>query len=98
VHISILKGDNMPSISEFYGIKIYLYWNDNERHCTPHIHAFYAELQASIDLDGNILGGDLPRTARKLTKKWILENKTVLEYAWMQAKEKRPIPKIKGLM
>ncbi len=87
----------MPSISDFYGIKIYMYWNDNEQHNTPHIHAFYAEFQASMDLSGNIVSGNLPKTAKKLTKKWILENKAILEYAWMRAKAKQPIPKIKGL-
>lgn len=87
----------MPSISEFYGIKIYMYWNDNEQHNTPHIHAFYAEFQASIDLNGNLLSGKFPKTAKKLTKKWILENKAILEYAWTQAKAMQPTPKIKGL-
>ncbi len=87
----------MPSISEFYGIKIYIYWKDNERHYTPHIHAFYAEFQASIDFNGNIISGELPKTAKKLTKKWILENKKILEYAWLKALANQPIPKIKGL-
>lgn len=87
----------MPSISEFYGIKIYMYWDDNEQHNTPHIHVFYAEFQASINLNGNILSGKLPITAKKLTKKWIVENKAILEYAWESALAKQPIPKIKGL-
>ena len=87
----------MPSISEFYGIKIFMYWNDNERHFTPHVHVFYAEFQASVDFNGSILGGSLPKTASKLTKKWILKNRDSLEYAWERALESKPTPKIKGL-
>lgn len=87
----------MPSISEFYGIKIYMYRNDNERHFTPHVHVFYAEFQASVAFNGFILGGELPKTAHKLTKKWMLENRKILDYAWEMAKANKPIPKIKGL-
>ena len=74
-----------------------MYWNDNEQHNSPHIHAYYAEFQASIDLKGNILSGSLPKTAKKLTKKWLLENRIILEYAWDQARTKKPLPKIKEL-
>jgi hypothetical protein len=87
----------MPKISEFYGIKIYMYWNNNEQHNTPHIHAYYAEFHASLNFDGKLLRGKLPKTAKKLVKKWILENKNILVYAWEEAENKRPLPKIKGL-
>lgn len=87
----------MPSISEFYGIKIYMYHKDNERHFTPHVHVFYAEYQASVDFSGQIIAGELPTTAFKLTKKWILENKRDLEYAWKIAMTNGPLPKIAGL-
>jgi Domain of unknown function (DUF4160) len=87
----------MPKLCEFYGIKIYMYWNDSEQHNSPHIHAYYAEHQAVIDLKGNVLSGWLPKTAKKLTKKWLLENLASLEYAWEQARANKPLPKIKEL-
>ena len=31
----------MPAISMFYGLVIYLYFFDDERHKLPHIHAKY---------------------------------------------------------
>ena len=74
-----------------------MYWNDNEKHFTPHVHVFYAEFQASVDFNGCILGGSLPKTASKLTKKWILKNRDSLKYSWELAKECKPTPKIKGL-
>lgn len=84
-----LKGEFMPSISEFYGIKIYMYWDDYEQH--------HAEFHAAFGLNGKILRGEFPRTATKLVKKWILENKEVLYYAWVLATENKPLPKIQGL-
>ncbi len=38
----------MPVISMFYGIIISLYFLDNKRHHLPHIHAKYAEFEASV--------------------------------------------------
>jgi hypothetical protein len=39
-----------------------MYLLDNQHHNLPHIHAKYAEFEASIGIaDGEILAGDLPR-------------------------------------
>ncbi len=54
----------MPIISMFYGIFIRLYLLDNKHHHLPHIHAKYAEFEASIGIgDGEILAGELPPQA-----------------------------------
>ena len=46
----------MPTISMFYGIVIYLYFFDNERHKLPHIHARYQGDDASFSIaDGSVL-------------------------------------------
>lgn len=51
----------MPIISMFYGIIIRLYLLDNLHHKLPHIHAKYAEFEASIGIaDGDVLAGELP--------------------------------------
>ena len=52
----------MPIISMFYGIIIRMYLLDNKHHNLPHIHAKYAEFEASINIsDGEILAVELPR-------------------------------------
>ncbi|GEM_PF-726872 len=54
----------MPIISMFYGIIIRLYLMDNKQHNLPHVHAKYAEFEASIDIvDGEILSGELAAQA-----------------------------------
>lgn len=87
----------IPKISEFYGIKIFIYWNDQNHHNLPHFHAIYNEYQATFDLTGNIIIGNIPVTAKKLVKIWALENKEILYYTWSQALLNKPLPKIKGL-
>ncbi|MDA0244612.1 MAG: DUF4160 domain-containing protein [Chloroflexi bacterium] len=62
----------MPVISMFYGIIIRLYFVDNQQHSLPHLHAKYAEFEASINLmDGEILAGKLPRKQLRLVQAWI---------------------------
>ncbi len=57
----------MPVISMFYGIIISLYFLDNKHHHLPHIHAKYAEFEASVTIaDGEILAGSLPRKQLRL--------------------------------
>jgi len=40
----------MPIISMFYGIIIRMYLLDNKHHNLPHIHAKYADFEASIGI------------------------------------------------
>lgn len=60
----------MPIISMFYGIIIRMFLIDNKRHDLPHIHAKYAEPEASVSI-GEILAGDLPRKQLRLVQAWI---------------------------
>jgi len=58
----------MPRISEFYGIRIYMYYND---HAPPHFHAGYAEDEAVFTIDTlQVLYGWVPRRVRALVVEW----------------------------
>ena len=47
---------NIPEISRFYGIIIYMFFND---HNPPHFKMKYGEFEANILIEnGNILNGD----------------------------------------
>ena len=48
----------MPRISAFYGIVIYMYWNEKD-HPVVHFHAYHAGRRASISMDGEVLAGVL---------------------------------------
>ncbi len=73
----------MPIISMFYGIIIRMYLIDNRQHNLPHNHAKYAESEASIALlDGEILGGELPRKQLRLVQAWIELHRDELMADW----------------
>lgn len=62
----------MPIISMFYGIIIRMYLIDKQHHNSPHIHAKYAEFEASIGINnGEIIAGELPRKQLRLVQAWI---------------------------
>jgi hypothetical protein len=62
----------MPVISIFYGIIIRIYFLDDQHHGTPHIHARYAEYEASIRIDDRErLAGEPPRKQLRLVQAWI---------------------------
>lgn len=73
----------MPIISMFYGIIIRMYLIDNRHHNLPHIHAKYAEFEASVKIeDGEILAGELPRKQLRLVQAWIELHRDELEADW----------------
>jgi hypothetical protein len=54
----------MPCVSEFFGIAIYMYYND---HAPPHFHAEYAGDEAKFNIATlEIVDGTIPRRARSL--------------------------------
>ncbi len=56
----------------FYGIIISLYFYDDERHKSPHIHAKYQGQEASFSiLDGSVLAGEIPVAKLRLAQAWI---------------------------
>jgi len=87
----------LPLISQFYGILIYLYRKLNPQHNTPHIHAQYAEHDMSISFNGYILAGSLPAKQRKLVEAWVALHEDELRAAWKVYNESGEIIKIKGL-
>lgn len=73
----------MPAISMFYGILVLMFFRDNERHHTPHIHARYQGSEASISIEtGEILQGSLPSKQLKMVQVWIDIHKEELMLDW----------------
>jgi hypothetical protein len=73
----------MPAISMFYGVIIYLYFFDDERHNTPHIHARFQGQQASFSIgDGAVLAGEIPSAKERLVQAWIEIHREALLANW----------------
>ena len=76
----------MPSISMFYGIVIYMYFFDDERHKSPHIHAKFQGEQAVFSIEeGSILTGSLPTKKARLVQAWIEIHQESLMADWALA-------------
>lgn len=85
----------MPRISEFYGILIYMYFQD---HPPAHFHALYAEHEALVDIEsGEVLEGRLPTRAMKLVQEWRELHQAELREDWRKAQEGEPLDKIAPL-
>jgi hypothetical protein len=85
----------MPTVSEFFGISISLYYNDHE---PPHFHATYAEHEASLELQGlTVLRGRLPTRALAFVREWALAHQTELLANWRRARDGLPLEPIAPL-
>ena len=85
----------MPKISEFFGIAIYMYFDD---HPPAHFHARYAEFEAVIRIeDLSVQRGALPPRALGLVVEWGTLHQTELAAAWERAQAGEPLSKIEPL-
>ena len=85
----------MPSVSEFFGIQIYVYWRD---HAPPHFHAFYGSDEAAIGIeDLELIRGHLPRRALRLVMGWASLHQDELREVWLRAQMRRPLGRIEPL-
>ena len=85
----------MPVISEFFGIKIYMYWDE---HNPPHFHAEYAEFKAVVLINESVVQkGALPIKHLKLVLAWGEIHKDELLKNWESAQKHGEISKIEPL-
>lgn len=85
----------MLTISEFYGIKIYIFYDD---HKEPHLHAYYGEFEGEISINtGKLIKGELTPRAMKLVKEWMEEHKEELRENWKLAEEHKKLKKVDPL-
>ena len=85
----------MPEISRFFGIIIYIYYNE---HQPAHFHAVYGEYEALIMIDTlSILSGHLPARALGLVMEWASLHQEELRAIWNQAIHHEKLEKIDPL-
>ncbi len=85
----------MPTISQFFGIIIRMYYDD---HNPPHFHVIYGEYEALIDINTlEIIKGQLPRRVLALTIEWSIMHRNELRQDWELAILHKPLEKIEPL-
>ena len=67
----------------FYGILVSIFFEDNARHNTSHIHVRYQGNKAAISIeDGSLLAGNFPNKQLKLVQAWIELHREELLADW----------------
>ncbi|MFY9615823.1 MAG: DUF4160 domain-containing protein [Candidatus Dormiibacterota bacterium] len=75
----------MPRISAFYGISIYMYWNEGD-HQVPHFHAHHGGRRASLSLEGAVLAGEVGARELGLIREWAQLHGDELLANWERAR------------
>jgi hypothetical protein len=66
-------------------------------HNPPHLHARYGRARALIRLsDREIIAGELPRTALRLVREWMVAHSGELQENWRRARAQEPLERIAG--
>jgi hypothetical protein len=85
----------MPSLSNFYGITIYMYWDE---HPPPHFHAKAEGDWVSIEIRTlKVTGGALSPKHMALVLKWASLHQSELMEAWNLCSAQIPPPRITPL-
>ncbi len=76
----------MPRVSAFYGVVIYMYWNERD-HPIAHFHAYHAGRRASVSVDGNVLAGSLEPRALQFVREWANLRRGEILANWERARK-----------
>ena len=75
----------MPTISMFYGIIVRMYCAPKE-HNPPHIHVYYQNYRAVIDINNvKLVDGKLPQNKLRIVLAWVELRKEELLADWQLA-------------
>ncbi|WP_217157632.1 DUF4160 domain-containing protein [Turneriella parva] len=90
-----LRSSDVPRVSYFLGISIYMYWRD---HAPAHFHAIYNDYAGEVVIEtGELLAGKLPPRVLRLVNEWREEHLPELNENWLRAQTEKEFLNIKGL-
>ena len=85
----------MPIVSEFFGIKIFMY---SAEHMPEHFHAEYGKFKVLVSIkEAAVIKGAFPAKQLKLVLAWSEIHKDELMSNWLSAREHGKISKIEPL-
>ncbi len=87
----------MPELSRFFNIVIKMIYSDTVQHHKPHFHVYYAEYEAAVSIDGELLAGSLPVKQLRMVQAWAAIHEEELYKAWNNAVRNIPFEKIEPL-
>ena len=87
----------MPELSRFFNIVIKMLYSDDSQHHKPHFHVYFAEYEASVGIDVELLAGSIPVKQLRLVQAWATIHEDELYHAWNNAVRNIPFDKIEPL-
>lgn len=84
----------MPTISEFFGIKIILRFID---HNPPHFHAIYQQDKIIVEIENGKVKGEISERALRMILEWLDLHREEMKEAWEQASKGETPNKIEPL-
>ena len=84
----------MPTISEFFGIKIILRFID---HNPPHFHATYQQDKVVVEIENGKVKGEISERALRMILEWLDLHREEIKEAWDQASKGETPNKIEPL-
>ena len=87
-------GSEMPEISRFLGIVVYMYHRD---HAPPHFHASYGEHNVVMLIGSGQVSGLFPPRALRLLREWYHLHRFELRANWELAARMQPLRAIDPL-
>ena len=82
----------MPTISMFFGLIVRMYYAPGE-HNPPHVHVFYQDTKAIVDLDGRVAEGKLSVRHTRMIQAWIEIHREELLADWALCQNgEKPFP------
>ncbi|HEX2982207.1 MAG TPA: DUF4160 domain-containing protein [Ignavibacteriales bacterium] len=84
----------MPEISRFYGIVIYMNYND---HNPPHFHAKYQDQEIVMEINSGTVEGKMSKRALELIFEWADKHRIELNENWSLSRERKQLKNISPL-
>jgi len=84
----------MPEICRFYGIIIFINYNDHE---PPHFHARYDDQEVIMEIKSGIVKGQMSKRALRMLFEWSEMHQEELLENWQLAGERKQLKRLSPL-
>ena len=80
----------MPTVSQFFGIVIQMFWRE---HAPPHFQAVYGDHEALVEIRTlEVMRGGLPKRAMAMVLEWAAQHRAELMEDW-ELCQRKELPK-----
>ena len=85
----------MPTISRFYGIVIFMNYND---HLPAHFHARYQDQEVTVEIETGVVQGRMSRRPLRMVLDWSERRQQELMNNWERARARQALEPIAPLI